>query len=75
MLLPAALAQIGVRQVIQGWDQGILGAEGIPPMKAGGKRRLVIPPGAPLACRSCCRIECVASMALPAATGHPCWSP
>lgn len=24
-----------VLQVIKGWDQGILGAEGIPPMKAG----------------------------------------
>lgn len=28
---------------LQGWDQGILGAEGIPAMKPGGKRRLVIP--------------------------------
>ncbi|KAI7841184.1 hypothetical protein COHA_005150 [Chlorella ohadii] len=35
--------QIGVGQVIKGWDQGILGAEGIPAMKPGGKRRLVIP--------------------------------
>lgn len=40
------VAQVGVRQVIQGWDLGILGTEGIPPMKEGGKRRLVIPAGA-----------------------------
>ncbi|PNW72257.1 hypothetical protein CHLRE_16g675550v5 [Chlamydomonas reinhardtii] len=36
--------QIGVGQVIKGWDMGILGAEDIPPMKEGGKRLLVIPP-------------------------------
>lgn len=44
--------QVGVGQVIKGWDAGILGAEGLPPMKAGGTRRLIIPPelayGAPL---------------------------
>jgi peptidylprolyl isomerase len=36
----------GVGQVIRGWDVGILGSEadGIPPMKAGGKRTLIIPP-------------------------------
>lgn len=36
--------RVGVGEVIKGWDQGILGAEGIPPMLAGGKRRLKIPP-------------------------------
>lgn len=30
--------------MIQGWDLGILGTEGVPPMKAGGKRQLMIPP-------------------------------
>lgn len=29
--------------VIRGWGDGIFGSEGVPPMKAGGKRRLVIP--------------------------------
>lgn len=35
--------KIGVRQVIAGWDQGILGNDDIPPMKEGGKRALRIP--------------------------------
>jgi FKBP-type peptidyl-prolyl cis-trans isomerase len=35
--------KVGVRQVIQGWDQGILGNDSIPPMKEGGKRSLRIP--------------------------------
>ena len=36
--------KVGMRQVIQGWDDGILGAEGIEGMKVGGKRVLIIPP-------------------------------
>lgn len=30
--------KIGVHEVIQGWDMGILGTEGVPAMKEGGKR-------------------------------------
>lgn len=36
--------RIGVGEVIKGWDQGILGGDGFPPMLAGGKRKLKIPP-------------------------------
>ena len=35
--------KVGVREVIAGWDEGILGGEGIPPMKVGGNRVLTIP--------------------------------
>ncbi|XP_024386100.1 peptidyl-prolyl cis-trans isomerase FKBP13, chloroplastic [Physcomitrium patens] len=35
--------RVGVGEVIRGWDQGILGADGIPAMQAGGKRTLKIP--------------------------------
>ncbi|KAL4422899.1 hypothetical protein ABPG75_009096 [Micractinium tetrahymenae] len=35
--------KIGVGQVIKGWDRGILGGEGVPAMREGGKRRLIIP--------------------------------
>ncbi|KAG7671420.1 hypothetical protein Ndes2526A_g02053 [Nannochloris sp. 'desiccata'] len=31
-------------QVIKGWDEGILGGEGVSPMLPGGKRQLIIPP-------------------------------
>ncbi|CAN4075752.1 unnamed protein product [Withania somnifera] len=36
--------RVGVGEVIKGWDQGILGGDGFPPMLAGGKRKLKIPP-------------------------------
>ncbi|CAO2823918.1 unnamed protein product [Amaranthus hypochondriacus] len=36
--------RVGVGEVIRGWDEGILGTEGVPPMLPGGKRRLMIPP-------------------------------
>ena len=41
--LCACFLQIGIGQVIKGWDQGILGSDDVPPMLPGGKRRLVIP--------------------------------
>lgn len=41
---PLAFA-VGVGQVIKGWDEGILGGPGMPAMKEGGKRKLIIPPG------------------------------
>ncbi|KAF7801320.1 peptidyl-prolyl cis-trans isomerase FKBP13, chloroplastic [Senna tora] len=36
--------RVGVGEVIKGWDEGILGGDGIPPMLAGGKRILKLPP-------------------------------
>lgn len=36
--------RIGVGEVIKGWDQGILGGDGVPPMLPGGKRTLKLPP-------------------------------
>ncbi|XWS66136.1 hypothetical protein CRYUN_Cryun05aG0174100 [Craigia yunnanensis] len=36
--------RIGVGEVIKGWDLGILGGDGVPPMLAGGKRTLRLPP-------------------------------
>ncbi len=42
----AAAFEIGTGKVIRGWDEGVVGnANGGPPaMRAGGKRRLVVPP-------------------------------
>ncbi|KVI03196.1 peptidyl-prolyl cis-trans isomerase FKBP13, chloroplastic-like [Cynara cardunculus var. scolymus] len=36
--------RVGVGEVIKGWDEGILGGNGVPPMLAGGKRTLKLPP-------------------------------
>ncbi|XP_057971497.1 peptidyl-prolyl cis-trans isomerase FKBP13, chloroplastic isoform X3 [Malania oleifera] len=36
--------RIGAGEVIKGWDEGILGGQGVPPMLAGGKRTLKLPP-------------------------------
>ncbi|CAN6453825.1 unnamed protein product [Victoria cruziana] len=36
--------RVGVGEVIKGWDAGILGGDGVPPMLVGGKRLLRIPP-------------------------------
>uniref|UniRef100_A0A0F7CZ46 peptidylprolyl isomerase n=1 Tax=Erodium trifolium TaxID=337410 RepID=A0A0F7CZ46_9ROSI len=36
--------RVGAGEVIKGWDLGILGGEGVPPMLVGGKRRLKLPP-------------------------------
>ncbi|CAL5368692.1 unnamed protein product [Camellia sinensis] len=36
--------RIGLRKVIKGLDQGILGGDGVPPMLVGGRRKLQIPP-------------------------------
>uniref|UniRef100_A0A0F7GZF5 peptidylprolyl isomerase n=1 Tax=Francoa sonchifolia TaxID=23250 RepID=A0A0F7GZF5_9ROSI len=36
--------RVGVGEVIKGWDEGIIGGDGVPPMLAGGKRTLKLPP-------------------------------
>ncbi|XP_028230983.1 peptidyl-prolyl cis-trans isomerase FKBP13, chloroplastic-like [Glycine soja] len=36
--------RVGVGEVIKGWDEGIIGGDGVPPMLAGGKRTRKIPP-------------------------------
>ncbi|GBG00620.1 hypothetical protein Rsub_13352 [Raphidocelis subcapitata] len=40
------VVKLGEREVMEAWDRAILGAEGVlPPMREGGKRRIVVPPG------------------------------
>lgn len=36
--------RLGAGQVIKGWDIGIGGGHGIPPMRVGGRRKLTVPP-------------------------------
>ncbi|XP_022925593.1 peptidyl-prolyl cis-trans isomerase FKBP13, chloroplastic isoform X1 [Cucurbita pepo subsp. pepo] len=36
--------RVGVGEVIKGWDEGILGGDGVPAMLPGGKRVLKLPP-------------------------------
>jgi hypothetical protein len=74
---PVCWWQVGEREVIQGWDEGILGSQDMPAMKEGGKRRLVLPPGgrpSPLACASTVQ-RCSArpaSCTAPATGGSQC---
>lgn len=35
---------VGRAEVIKGWDLGIGGGAGIPPMRVGGHRKLIVPP-------------------------------
>lgn len=35
--------KVGMKKVIKGMDEGVLGGEGIPPMKVGGVRKLYVP--------------------------------
>jgi peptidylprolyl isomerase len=36
--------KLGIGKVIKGWEIGIGGGQGIPPMRVGGRRKLTIPP-------------------------------
>lgn len=36
--------KLGRGEVIKGWEQGIVGGNGVEPMRAGGIRKLIIPP-------------------------------
>lgn len=37
--------KVGDHEMIEAFDVAVLGAEGLPPMREGGRRRLVVPPG------------------------------
>lgn len=41
---PLLPVRLGLGEVIKGWEIGIGGAQGIPPMRVGGKRKLIVPP-------------------------------
>ena len=36
--------KLGIGEVIKGWEIGIAGGQGIPPMRVGGRRKLTVPP-------------------------------
>lgn len=36
--------KLGLGEVIKGWEMGVGGVEGIPAMRVGGRRKLIIPP-------------------------------
>lgn len=41
---PALEFKLGRAEVIKGWEIGIGGGAGIPPMRVGGRRKLIVPP-------------------------------
>lgn len=41
---PLLPVRLGLGEVIKGWEIGIGGGQGIPPMRIGGKRKLIVPP-------------------------------
>ena len=41
---PLLPLRLGLGEVIKGWEIGIGGGQGIPPMRVGGKRKLIVPP-------------------------------
>jgi len=41
---PLLPVRLGLGEVIKGWEIGIGGGQGIPPMRVGGKRKLIVPP-------------------------------